>query len=1724
MEVGTQVHGGSSGSTSLPSNTDEARQIYALSQPPQKIACGFYHSAAISHKDGRAEAWSWGRNQNNVLGLCGVKDKKDGAEGPADTQSRLEPTQVTANTLSSDVYEVACGTNHTVFLKKRADEPGGVIFASGIGNQGRLGVAGALGSEEEEDIRELDLWFSERRPLQTRFPWASGTRALRIVCGADHTLCLATDRRVYAWGLNSHGQCGTDVNAAQHRRPTPVKLPKECLISHMAAGAQHSLVVDMGTLWTWGNGRNGRLGHGDTQSSNAPLKVGSIQDKVVFVAGGEAHSGAVDEHGKAFTWGAGSYGRLGHTDVTDLHMPKLVYAFEGMGRHGHSRAIRIKAIAMGGFHTLFLEDDMARGMPRLFGCGSGAAVGLLTEQDDKSIASPTHIGGLGSGARIVQIAAGMFHSLALLKDGELITWGVGAHGRLGTGHEHTSFQPTHVKLHAETMKGFERTAGSLLQSSEEYKSSHLSLEDGKNNAYEVAEMSSGSMHTFARTHGGFIFGWGCNSSGQLGFGSAGTDGSTYFWTPKQMSIPNRKIKQVACGQEFTLAVTLNEELWAWGRGYDGQLGLGDLRDQATPCLIPTLEGVQSAAAGEMHSAAIVRAKLGVASLYTWGGSDSGILGLGQYITSGPQTYPMLVDFNSQTNPDSEPVNRAANISPLVAICGPNSTAVLCSSQSGTDAGMSLWTFGNGWYGRLGHGNTFSQFVPKQVQLRNVSFKQASCGADHTCAVSTHGELWAWGRAARLGESDHVLAPKRFTRIDSKPIFRMVVCSEQHTLVVTEKGELVAWGDNSSGQLGLGANAPELVANPSFVKIDPVESVVSGGGFVVAKLDNAELYAWGNQSCGRLGLADKKQDKTVWEPSMVVAAWDTAEAMNSAAKKQAAATAVGRSPSKQAIEDKQKEREDAAEKRKKTDKTQHVISFVMLQTLLKQEDPRHYGNAVKKYAEDLETQLKTLWKDIRNFRSAEQEITKLETQLGESFKRNLRWFPSISSPETRSKNVDPRMPTCRPVYNKLLWVLQHQPTYLATLSQWVKGEEADVFLGIIGSIFQETDIGLVRQLQECLLMQMATKEAETVGLAMDKFMDRHKSVAFKAISQASLLQDSVKYLIHPILGGDDSLLAEVQNATASMSSGFTMSYTDFRDSLGAEAKNRDEQELKTMYAANLDIFRNFMANEFMKVIRGLALPKRVRASLCHVYQATQRWKHRIAPSFLADVPQELHLCEPILRVFCFGILIPLLSEAPKYATPAYFCSKRACEVIRSDPFIGSNLQTIADFLEQMLCNTIDPKDKTLQFTAMSVREQMLQFMLQMCGENVDLYPYLLVQGFRANLSRRDPTVVMSQADLMKLSNLLKTYSSRLRLKEHDAVDEYCKALPEWEKDAVYLADRNPTLCKFTLNARFMMDEDDIVVCEDSMVPLPAWVCNEKASRTFVQISDDDTSGGDSGQFLEGLFRRLQPLEAKSFSALRDECIALKAKLTADINSEDLDLQLVNDLDKAVRVIEELIIVSAQPSELMELVVERVRQRQKQFKRLQTIDRQLRTAQQKRDSFAVALEEAKTQLKQAISVSLDLRLPKKLEKEMKSHNKIPHFVSINKKMEENSQFKAKEMAELGCSYVPMATYSVSKLKKMKVVVDIHPPYTAMQKMMDITIRRLDGDSAELVASVSQGSRQNIVKRMTLDKSKMHELKNAKQSDQSEIGNPGEAPFLTCLSSNFMSLIVKLEKGTD
>ena len=127
---------------------------------------------------------------------------------------------------------------------------------------------------------------------------------------------------------------------------------RNCAVIAVSARDKHNLALTAdGSIWSWGEGSDGKLGHGDEQIQLLPKKVETFAgQRVVAMSAGDCHSLAITADGSAWSWGHGYYGKLGHGDCQQQFLPKKIEAFAGR---------RVVAVSAGTLHSIAITADGA---------------------------------------------------------------------------------------------------------------------------------------------------------------------------------------------------------------------------------------------------------------------------------------------------------------------------------------------------------------------------------------------------------------------------------------------------------------------------------------------------------------------------------------------------------------------------------------------------------------------------------------------------------------------------------------------------------------------------------------------------------------------------------------------------------------------------------------------------------------------------------------------------------------------------------------------------------------------------------------------------------------------------------------------------------------------------------------------------------------------------------------------------------------------------------------------------------------------------------------------------------------------------------------------------------------------------------------------------------------------------------------------------------------------
>ncbi|XP_053604119.1 probable E3 ubiquitin-protein ligase HERC4 isoform X3 [Plodia interpunctella] len=309
-------------------------------------------------------------------------------------------------------------------------------------------------------------------------------------------------------------------------------------------------------MFCWGNGTHHELCIESPDAIDLVIKPTLSKWKesnhVWSVSAGEFHALYLTQGGHLYSCGSNEVGQLGRHTEKDGKSPGLVEKF---------KEFKIIIAACGIQHSLAVNEW---GIPYGWGCNSMGQLGV-DNSDSLSQNVPSVVKGLAT-KHVVQIACGFYHSVALTMNGDLFSWGANSYGQCGLG----------------TM------------TNKEMKPQQITSLFG----VPLALIACGSNHTFVLSKSGAVFGWGKNSHGQLGL----QDKDNRCYPVHLKTLRNVKVCHIACGEDFTVFLTLDGGVFTCGVGEYGQTGHGTTRDELVPRKVMELMGstVTQVACGRRH--------------------------------------------------------------------------------------------------------------------------------------------------------------------------------------------------------------------------------------------------------------------------------------------------------------------------------------------------------------------------------------------------------------------------------------------------------------------------------------------------------------------------------------------------------------------------------------------------------------------------------------------------------------------------------------------------------------------------------------------------------------------------------------------------------------------------------------------------------------------------------------------------------------------------------------------------------------------------------------------------------------------------------------------------------------------------------------------------------------------------------------------------------------------
>ncbi|XP_062922108.1 serine/threonine-protein kinase Nek9-like isoform X5 [Mobula hypostoma] len=268
----------------------------------------------------------------------------------------------------------------------------------------------------------------------------------QVTVSDNHMIAVTAERAVYTWGSNLKGQLGHG-DLQSRSRPQLVEALKGKFIARASCGRGFSVFIsDNGIVMTSGDGAQGCLGHGDFFSTSRPCLIEALLGvNVQAAACGQQHVVCVSGDGEVFSWGNGKFGKLGLGNDDNSCLPIKV-TFE--------EQIFIKDVKCGLDGTMFLTDTgslLACGNNQYNKLGLNERRGLLMQMtmlfartDVEGRKVPTVVKALRN-QHVRDAVLGPSHTIVLVEPGNVFTFGRNTEGQLGTGNTKPYKMPVHVK-------------------------------------------------------------------------------------------------------------------------------------------------------------------------------------------------------------------------------------------------------------------------------------------------------------------------------------------------------------------------------------------------------------------------------------------------------------------------------------------------------------------------------------------------------------------------------------------------------------------------------------------------------------------------------------------------------------------------------------------------------------------------------------------------------------------------------------------------------------------------------------------------------------------------------------------------------------------------------------------------------------------------------------------------------------------------------------------------------------------------------------------------------------------------------------------------------------------------------------------------------------------------------------------------------------------------------
>jgi len=329
--------------------------------------------------------------------------------------------------------EMAGSDTHQVILMES-----GQVFTSGQNNFGQLGIGTIDSSEARSTIlHNITAQFDGK--------------VISVSAVGNFTLALTDDGKVYSWGYNGQGELGdgtTNDSGKVIEITNNFNLPAGRKVTKIYAGWEQAFAIaDDGTLYSWGNAGDGRLGRDTTTTPNTlPGVVDDVFDGNIIDLATDSHTLVLTDTNKVYTWGLNGSGQLGIGNTNTVSGPQDI-----TGSFGGDTIVQVEASSNGSFARTIDGRLYAWGQNDYGNLGFGEEI-IPDQSTTANLFDPQPVNAVYRGdydtveqietprlskvneiigQEIKELAVGFHKAVAIADNGRIFVWGDNRNGVLG---------------------------------------------------------------------------------------------------------------------------------------------------------------------------------------------------------------------------------------------------------------------------------------------------------------------------------------------------------------------------------------------------------------------------------------------------------------------------------------------------------------------------------------------------------------------------------------------------------------------------------------------------------------------------------------------------------------------------------------------------------------------------------------------------------------------------------------------------------------------------------------------------------------------------------------------------------------------------------------------------------------------------------------------------------------------------------------------------------------------------------------------------------------------------------------------------------------------------------------------------------------------------------------------------------------------------------------------